>query len=94
MIRFTTTPETLLQFFVEPRTVALNVAKGSDREIAAFLREFADIMINYKIKNDPEFQHRIGQYIAIEGTNVQNIESYFGTLTDAIMYHKNYYTKP
>ena len=90
MIKFTTSSETPLQLLVHPRAIAYQVSQSDKYDIAEFLCEFAKDIVETRIKYDPSFQMDIAQYIEEITKSFQdlnNIEHYYGTLTDSIMYH-------
>lgn len=94
MIKFTTSSETPLQLLVNPRAVAYQVSQSDKADIAEFLCEFAKDIVETRIKYDPSFQMDIAQYIETITKSFQdlnNIEHYYGTLTDSIMYRSQVY---
>lgn len=94
MIKFKTTPETQLQLAVSPKTAALQIALATDDEIAEFIKEFTLLIVERKTRGNPTgYQQRIAQYIAMysKPEEMDNIESFFGTMTDAIGYQTRYY---
>lgn len=96
MIKFNTTSETPLQLLVDPKAVAYQIAQSDKYDIAEFLCEFAKYVVEMRIKFDQNFQMDIAQYMECltkKFEDLQNIEHYYGTLTDTIMYRSGFYRR-
>ena len=94
MIKFNTTSATPLQLLVDPKAVAYQIAQSDKFDIAEFLCEFAKYIVEMRIKFDKNFQMDIAQCIETmtkRFEDLENVEHYYGTLTDAIMYHNTFY---
>ena len=94
MIKFNTTSATPLQLLVDPKAVAYQIAQSDKSDIAEFLSEFAKYIVEMRIKYDKNFQMDIARLVETRTKKLEdlaNIEHYYGTLTDAIMYHSGFY---